>query len=64
MTADVVKDRSPRQRPSQDILRRRRGGGSPCVEQRVLIRSPCQPPSRVLLNVIKKKRLKRGGVTG
>ena len=63
MTADVVKDRSPRQGPSQDILGRRRVGGSTYVKQRVLTRLPCRLPSLVLLNVIK-KRLRKGGVTG
>ena len=55
MTADVVKDRRPRQGTSQDILKGgREGDGSPCVKERVLTRLPCRPPSRVLLNVIKK----------
>ena len=55
MTADVVKDRSPRQGLiSQDILRGGRGGGSPCVKQRVHTRLPCRLPSLVVLNVIKK----------
>ena len=55
MTADVVKDRRPRQGTSQDILKGGRGGdGSPCLKERVLTRLPCRPPSRVLLNVIKK----------
>ena len=54
MTADVVKDRGPRQGLSQDILRGGRGGGSPCVKQRVHTRLPCRLPSLVVLNVIKK----------
>ena len=67
MTADVVKDRRPRQGTSQDILKGGRGGdGSPCLKERVLTRLPCRPPSRVLLNVIKKdlKTGVGGEVTG
>ena len=63
MTADVVKDRRPRQGTSQDILKGgREGDGSPCVKERVLTRLPCRPPSRVLLK--KKKKKKNGGGGG
>ena len=64
MTADVVKDRRPRQGTSQDILKGGRGGGRVTMSKREGTYQIALSTSKPCFTQCDKKRLKNGGGGG